>query len=406
MFYIAKRLVDLNFEKQEGNKTVTQTTPMIFCPNMVIIGSTSRHVGKTEFACQLIKQQAQHQPVFGIKITTIRESNSPCPRGGSGCGVCSDLDQDYIISEEFDRTTPKDTGRMLRAGARRVFWLRTRHHCLTKGAADLLARIPAGAPVVCESSSARCTINPGVFLIIKESMDAHSTKVPDSIYAKADRLPLFLGDSWDFSPDQCRFTQGRWHIPFKASAVILAGGKSRRMGQDKSLMLHEGKPLIERVSQQIKPYFNELLISSNRPDQLGFLNCPILVDSELDCGPVMGITTALEQAKHELLFVLGCDIPDIDIPFVESLYRLAQTADAVVPMGADKRPEPLFAFYRRTVLPNARALLARGGRRVIDILPGLHVQHPLMRAQRYTNLNTPDDFNAWKAMQGEPHDSI
>jgi len=140
---------------------------MMRWPGMVMIGAAGRNVGKTEYACDLIRLLVP-QPVVGVKVTTIAERNGPCPRGGAGCGVCTSVKGDFCLTEEHETTSGKDTCRMRAAGAQHVFWLRVLKYALDSGVAALRAALPAGVPVVCESNSLRAVIEPDVFLIIKE----------------------------------------------------------------------------------------------------------------------------------------------------------------------------------------------------------------------------------------------
>ena len=100
------------------------TADEIMWLTILMIGAAARNVGKTEFACRLIAQWKGRQPVVGIKVTTVRERDGRCPRGGEGCGACSSLKTPYCITEEQNAEGHKDTCRMLRAGADSVFWLR------------------------------------------------------------------------------------------------------------------------------------------------------------------------------------------------------------------------------------------------------------------------------------------
>ena len=70
-------------------------TPMhvVACPNVLLLGAADRNVGKTEFACQVIRRHAPRWPVYGVKVTPIRGDGAACPRGGNGCGVCSTLSE-------------------------------------------------------------------------------------------------------------------------------------------------------------------------------------------------------------------------------------------------------------------------------------------------------------------------
>ncbi|MGE5385256.1 MAG: molybdenum cofactor guanylyltransferase [Betaproteobacteria bacterium] len=179
-----------------------------------------------------------------------------------------------------------------------------------------------------------------------------------------------------------------------ASAAILAGGQSRRMGRNKSLLPMHGQPMIGHIADQLRPHFDELLIGANDGALYGFLGLPVIADREPGSGPLMGILSCLEAARHELLFVTGCDIPEMNLAFIRQMISLAEGHDIVMPVDAEGRLEPLFAIYRKTVIAPALAVLAAGGRRVMDLLPGQRVAHPVIPAGWIRNLNTPSDYTA------------
>ena len=64
---------------------------MIKLPGMLMVGAVRRGIGKTKFACSLIKRFSSQCNITGIKVTTVEKADGTCPRGGSGCGVCSSL---------------------------------------------------------------------------------------------------------------------------------------------------------------------------------------------------------------------------------------------------------------------------------------------------------------------------
>ena len=74
-----------------------------------MIGSAGRKSGKTELARRLIKKFREKGKVVGLKVTTIREKDGRCPRGGEGCGVCSSLEGTFSLTEEHNGTSSKDT---------------------------------------------------------------------------------------------------------------------------------------------------------------------------------------------------------------------------------------------------------------------------------------------------------
>ena len=101
-------------------------------------------------------------------MTTIAEKDA-CPRGGKGCGVCSSLEGEYCITDEVNAPADKDTARLLAAGASKVFWLRTLKTHLHEGFSALLERVEPDSMLVCESNSLRQVVEPGIFLMVKDS---------------------------------------------------------------------------------------------------------------------------------------------------------------------------------------------------------------------------------------------
>jgi len=177
------------------------------------------------------------------------------------------------------------------------------------------------------------------------------------------------------------------------SAIILAGGKSSRMKENKALLRVDGKYLIERVIENVKPYFQEIIISTQEPGVFDFLPYPIVLDEEKNQGPIMGILMGLKASSNSLNFVIGCDIPEIYPPFMLKLIDQAARYDIVVPLtGADKY-EPLFAFYRKSVVPCIEKLLADNQRKIIKLYDICRTKTVAFENNGwYRNLNTISDY--------------
>lgn len=362
--------------------------------DVLMIGSATRHVGKTEFACAVIRNHIARGPVAAIKVTTIRGEHA-CPHDNADCGVCGSLTGDYTVSLETGDDGNKDTCRLRAAGASPVYWLRVRHEHLREGLADVLGRIPPGLPVICESNSARAFLEPGAFLVIrKKGMSGIKASCAEGLDL-ADRIVEFDGSGWDFKPADVTFARGRWWIRQEAAAIILAGGRSRRMGQDKSLLLFNGKPMIQHIGIQLEPLFREWMIGSNDPRKFSFLNVPIVPDREPDMGPLMGILSCLAATRYEDHFITACDVPDIHLEFIRQMLASVRGYDAVVPLSPDGRPEPLFAVYTKAVIGPAEKVLRQGGRRIVDLLKLVKVLYlPLPDTGWYRNLNTMEEYVA------------
>ena len=187
---------------------------MIKLDGMLMIGSAGANVGKTELACAILRKFSRSgEEIVGIKVTTINEKNGQCPRGGEGCGVCSSLDGVYLITEETDPDSGKDTSRLLSAGATRVYWLRVLRTHIEKGFVALHELLGPDAITICESNSLRHVVGPGLFLVAVKK-DAKNWK-PSALEVKkfADRIIVSDGSSFDFDIDRLKLEKGRWLLP-------------------------------------------------------------------------------------------------------------------------------------------------------------------------------------------------
>lgn len=179
---------------------------------------------------------------------------------------------------------------------------------------------------------------------------------------------------------------------FQAAAVVLAGGKSSRMGQDKSLLAFGGQPLVQRIVQQLVPLFEEVIVGGD-PDRLAFLACQVVSDEKPDQGPLMGIVSCLAKSGHDLNFVTACDIPEMNAGLIATLVSRASEVDVAIPRSDSGQLEPLFAVYRKSVIGPARRLLAASKRAVVDLIPLVRVEFVQMpEGDWYRNLNTMRDY--------------
>ncbi len=119
----------------------------------------------------------------------------------------------------------------------------------------------------------------------------------------------------------------------KVTAIILAGGKSARIDDDKLLLPINGFPMIQHVYNQIKNYFGEIIISSNSISKYSFLDAKIVKDKILNCGPLMGIASAMELSSNDINFVIAGDIPEIDLDLMFTMINKCKDFDGVMPMN-------------------------------------------------------------------------
>jgi len=151
------------------------------------------------------------------------------------------------------------------------------------------------------------------------------------------------------------------------TGVVLAGGRSSRMGRDKALMPYEGRTLLERALDSLEPHVQELLVIGD-PGRYGHVGPFVVADDIPGVGPLGGIVTAMRYASHDRLLVLACDMPNVS-PSLFSFLKLGLGAErnAFVPV-CDGRVEPLAAAYHRRCRPRFEAQIAQAAWKVSDAL--------------------------------------
>ncbi len=366
---------------------------MIKIPGMIMIGAGDRNVGKTEFACSLIRKFSPQHNIIGIKVTTIAQANDHCPHGGEGCGVCATLEGNYGITEETDSQSGKDTCRMLAAGAQKVFWLRVLKKHLEDGINALLNVIGADAVCVCESNSLRSIVEPGLFFMFKAVGSDKCKPSAASVEKYTDRPVLFDGSSSDINLDDIALIDSKWAYKMQATAIILAGGKSRRMGKDKSILPINGMPAIKHIFAQLESHFDQIIVSSNNIAEHSFPGVKVVKDEVTGKGPLMGIVSALRVSRNDVNFVIACDIPEVDMSFVRKIVRESRGFDAVIPQTGQSKYEPLFAVYRKSTLAAIDESIISGNYKILEPLKKCDVHYiDLSHGGQLKNLNTMNDY--------------
>lgn len=363
-------------------------------PSMLLIGAAGRNSGKTLLATTLIEKLAAENSVVGAKVTTVHPGRGRCPRGGEGCGVCSSLEEPFRLSRETGLLEGKDTTRMLDSGADPVFWLCAREAHLDEGARALRQELNPETPVVCESNSLRHVIEPGLFVVARRHGSTSVKASCRSVWDLADIVVELDGQSLTPGPDAFSWADGRWAVKRQMTAVVLAGGKSQRMGRDKTLLPVGNRPLIEHVVKQLEPHFEEIIISANEPEKYEFLGLPIVADRVRDQGPMMAIATAMERSRHSKIFVMAADIPVVREGLLRRLLRRARSdVDVVTPLTPEGHFEPLFAVYDRRIKPRLDEALDQGMRPIIALFDELKTESLQLTSQeKLINLNTIDEY--------------
>jgi molybdopterin-guanine dinucleotide biosynthesis protein A len=147
--------------------------------------------------------------------------------------------------------------------------------------------------------------------------------------------------------------------------AIQAGGESRRMGSDKALLPFLGQPLILRVLSRLALIADEVLVTSNQPENYRFLGLTPIPDRVPGVGALGGLYTALSAASHPYVAVVACDMPFASPElFLAELVLLRETGVDVVIPRLDSGTEPFHAIYRaEACLPYVRESIEAGKRR-------------------------------------------
>lgn len=143
------------------------------------------------------------------------------------------------------------------------------------------------------------------------------------------------------------------------TCVVLAGGESRRMGQDKATVLLANDALLDHAISNIQPLFEHILISVRKSRE--HVLFPQLCDRTNGAGPMTGIATALEQVDSQWVFAIACDMPFMSARLVYAMAEKRANYDVVVPC-VDHTLQPLAAFYSKSCLPRMQSQLESGDR--------------------------------------------
>jgi molybdenum cofactor guanylyltransferase len=178
---------------------------------------------------------------------------------------------------------------------------------------------------------------------------------------------------------------------------VLVGGRSSRMGRDKALLSWNGCPLAKWVAIAAAQSAGTatLIGAPERYSDLGFPVIPDLFPGE---GPLGGILTALRHSTAEWNLIVACDMPAIDATLLAHLLDAARQSgdDALLPVTAEGRPQPLCAVYRRTCLAPFEMAFSEGTRKVTTALAAVRCARlPMEEVSQFQNVNTPEDWAAY-----------
>ncbi|MDO8577595.1 MAG: molybdenum cofactor guanylyltransferase [Dehalococcoidales bacterium] len=189
----------------------------------------------------------------------------------------------------------------------------------------------------------------------------------------------------------------------KTTGIILAGGKSTRLGRNKALEPVLGKRLVQYVYDCLKPLADQVFIVTSK--DMAALPYPegaaVLTDIYPDKGPLSGIYTGLASAKHEYNIVVGCDMPFLNEKLLRHMVGECRGFDAVVPRPSPSTMEPLHAVYSRSCLDRMKSQLEKERLKTLAFFEQINVKYISMQECRtfdpelmsFININNQADLD-------------
>ena len=190
------------------------------------------------------------------------------------------------------------------------------------------------------------------------------------------------------------------------TGIVLAGGKSSRMGFNKAFIQFGGKRLIEVTADRLAGLFPEVLIIANNLDLYSYLGVRVIPDLIPDSGSLGGIYTGLTAAAHSRCFFAACDMPFLNADLIALLVREAEGWDVVVPRVTGEL-QPMHAVYAKTCLPFIKEAIDIGTLKIAGFFPKVKVktiEEPALRAVDphllgFMNVNTPQELERAEAIR-------
>ncbi|MCB9079718.1 MAG: molybdenum cofactor guanylyltransferase [Anaerolineaceae bacterium] len=184
------------------------------------------------------------------------------------------------------------------------------------------------------------------------------------------------------------------------SIAVLAGGQSKRMGQDKAFLAVGGQPVIERVLDRVRPLTDDLFISTNSPEKYQGYGLRLVGDIYPDKAALGGLYTAIHAAQHHHVLVVACDMPFLNTDLLRHLIDLAGSADVIAPLINPPQPETMHAVYSKACLEPIERRLLQNRLKIIGFFEDVAVRY-LEAAEiaafdpdfhAFINMNTPADW--------------
>lgn len=191
------------------------------------------------------------------------------------------------------------------------------------------------------------------------------------------------------------------------TCIILAGGKSSRMGFDKQFLRVDKRRLMYSIISKLKDDFDEIIIVTNKPEHYIGLSHIITSDILEEKGPLGGIHAGLKMASSKYSFVIACDMPNINLDYMR--YMKGKTSKEGCTTRFAEWIEPFASFYSKDIVEDIENYLKTKKRSINHLLMDLDIKYIEEEKARdfspnwdmFLNLNTQDDLNMFLERESE-----
>lgn len=184
------------------------------------------------------------------------------------------------------------------------------------------------------------------------------------------------------------------------TGIILSGGKSSRLGQEKGLASFNSKPLIQHSINILKPVCDNILVSANNHlDEYAGYGYEVVEDQQKDIGPMGGLITCLKKSNTRYNFIISCDTPFIPSELYTYLLGTIENFQLAIPRHDDQFIEPLCSVYATNVIWQMEQCIENRNYKLVDFikkantkLVDIHDQLPFYHEEMFVNMNTYEDI--------------
>ncbi len=188
------------------------------------------------------------------------------------------------------------------------------------------------------------------------------------------------------------------------TAVILAGGKSSRMGFDKQFLRINEVRIIEKLIHELSKEFEDIIIVTNKPEEYKKDGVRIISDEIKEFGPLSGIHVGIKQSKSIYVYFIACDMPNVNLDYIRYMKKVLTNSKANACIAkSEGKLEPFNAFYSVDILPKVEKLITLNRRSIaglIDIIEPIFIEESVLKKYDYSfdmflNLNSKEDLEIY-----------